>query len=64
MEYKGKSYHEKCFSCISCKEAIGQKSFVLIENQIYCKKCYENEMAKKCAGCNKVSVTSSSIYMM
>jgi len=62
MEYKGKSYHEKCFSCISCKEAIGQKSFVLIENQIYCKKCYENEMAKKCAGCNKVITTTGVVY--
>lgn len=62
MEYKGKSYHEKCFSCATCEEAIGQKSFVVIDDSIYCKDCYENEMAKKCAACKNVITTTGVVY--
>ena len=55
MEYQGKSYHEECFKCVKCELPIGQKSFVIIEGSIYCKICYEDEMAKKCVVCGKVS---------
>uniref|UniRef100_H2YZI5 LIM zinc-binding domain-containing protein n=1 Tax=Ciona savignyi TaxID=51511 RepID=H2YZI5_CIOSA len=54
MEYQGKSYHEKCFCCSACGDAIGQKSFVKREDGIFCKKCFETKLANKCGKCNKV----------
>ena len=54
MEYKGKSYHEKCFCCSSCKKVIGKKSFVDNEEGYFCENCFEAKLANKCAKCKKV----------
>jgi len=62
MEYQGKSYHEECFKCVKCELPIGQKSFVIIEGSIYCKICYEDEMAKKCVVCGKSITNTGVVY--
>uniref|UniRef100_H2YZI4 LIM zinc-binding domain-containing protein n=1 Tax=Ciona savignyi TaxID=51511 RepID=H2YZI4_CIOSA len=62
MEYQGKSYHEKCFCCSACGDAIGQKSFVKREDGIFCKKCFETKLANKCGKCNKIIKTSGVAY--
>ena len=54
MEYKGKSYHEKCFCCTSCGSLIGKKSFVEKDDGYYCGDCYETKLANKCTRCKKV----------
>jgi hypothetical protein len=54
MEYKGQQFHENCFLCFTCNQAIGNKSFIPKENKIYCVPCYENNFATKCTKCAKV----------
>ncbi len=53
MEYKTRQWHEKCFVCNVCKNAIGTKSFIPKEHDIYCVKCYEDKFATKCTKCTK-----------
>lgn len=54
MEYKTRQWHEKCFCCVVCKSAIGTKSFIPREQEIYCATCYEEKFATRCVKCNKV----------
>ena len=56
MEYEGKSYHEKCFCCDTCGNAIGKKSFVKRSDGIFCQDCFESRLASKCKRCKKVRV--------
>lgn len=55
MEYKTRQWHEKCFCCCVCKTAIGTKSFIPREQEIYCAGCYEEKYATRCIKCKKVS---------
>lgn len=55
MEYKTRQWHENCFCCCVCKIAIGTKSFIPREQEIYCASCYEEKFATRCIKCNKVS---------
>ena len=57
MEYKGRQWHEDCFTCCTCKANIGSNSFIPSGSDIFCNSCYEEAYAAKCAGCSKV-VTS------
>lgn len=59
MEYKTRQWHEKCFCCCVCKTAIGTKSFIPREQEIYCAGCYEEKYATRCIKCKKVSWSSS-----
>jgi len=54
MEYKTRQWHENCFCCCVCKMAIGTKSFIPREQEIYCAGCYEEKFATRCIKCNKV----------
>jgi len=54
MEYKTRQWHENCFCCCVCKTAIGTKSFIPREQEIYCAGCYEEKFATRCIKCNKV----------
>lgn len=58
MEYKTRQWHEKCFCCCVCKTAIGTKSFIPREQEIYCAGCYEEKYATRCIKCKKVSWSS------
>ena len=62
MEYKGKQWHEKCFSCCVCKKPFGTKSFVPKKNDVYCSPCYDDKFASRCAKCSKVKTIKSSLY--
>lgn len=60
MEYKTRQWHEKCFCCCVCKTAIGTKSFIPKEQDIYCAGCYEDKYATRCVKCKKVRLDLSS----
>lgn len=62
MEYKGRQWHEKCFSCCVCKSPIGTKSFIPRENDIYCTSCYEEKFATRCIKCNKIITSGGVTY--
>ena len=55
MEYDGEAYHDSCFCCSTCNQAIGTKRFVKAEGDIICQACFESDLAKKCIKCNIVS---------
>lgn len=54
MEYKGKQWHENCFTCNNCKKALGTQSFIPKDDHNYCVTCYEELFATKCTKCKKV----------
>merc|ERR1711892_1011591 len=62
MEYKTRQWHEKCFTCCTCNNPIGTKSFIPKEHDIYCAKCYEDKFATKCTKCIKVITTGGVTY--
>ncbi|XP_071455620.1 prickle planar cell polarity protein 3 isoform X4 [Hetaerina americana] len=62
MEYKTRQWHEKCFCCCVCKTAIGTKSFIPREQEIYCATCYEEKFATRCVKCNKIITTGGVTY--
>lgn len=59
MEYKTRQWHEKCFSCVVCKTAIGTKSFIPREQEVYCATCYEEKFSTRCVKCDKVPYTGN-----
>jgi len=62
MEYKSRQWHEKCFACLVCKTAIGTKSFIPREQDIYCSGCYEEKFATRCVKCIKIITTGGVTY--
>ncbi|XP_043071234.1 prickle planar cell polarity protein 3 isoform X7 [Drosophila grimshawi] len=62
MEYKTRQWHENCFCCCVCKMAIGTKSFIPREQEIYCAGCYEEKFATRCIKCNKVITSGGVTY--
>ncbi|PNF32660.1 Four and a half LIM domains protein 2 [Cryptotermes secundus] len=62
MEYKTRQWHEKCFCCCVCKTAIGTKSFIPREQEIYCATCYEEKFATRCVKCNKIITSGGVTY--
>ncbi|XP_044742918.1 four and a half LIM domains protein 2-like isoform X2 [Chrysoperla carnea] len=62
MEYKTRQWHEKCFCCCVCKTAIGTKSFIPREQEIYCAQCYEEKFATRCVKCNKIITSGGVTY--
>jgi len=60
-EYKGAKYHTSCFRCASCKGDItGPEGFINHHESLYCKPCYDKELAEKCQKCKK-SLTDGGI---
>ena len=62
MEYKSRQWHEKCFACFVCKSAIGTKSFIPREQDIYCSGCYEEKFATRCVKCSKVNYNMKCLF--
>ena len=56
LEYHGQQFHEHCFTCYSCTQPIGTKSFIPKEQRSYCVPCYEEHFATKCTLCSKVKM--------
>ncbi|XP_052242900.1 prickle planar cell polarity protein 3-like isoform X3 [Dreissena polymorpha] len=54
FEYKGKQWHEECFTCMVCSEPIRNKSFIPRDEQVVCVPCYERDFAQKCTKCSGV----------
>jgi len=54
MEYRGQQFHENCFNCSSCNNAIGTRSFIPKDGRAYCLGCYEEQFAVKCVACSRV----------
>jgi hypothetical protein len=55
LEYHGQQFHEHCFTCFSCSQPIGTKSFIPKDQKSYCVPCYEEHFATKCTRCLKVN---------
>nr|AJV21312.1 limpet [Terebratalia transversa] len=53
-EYKGRKYYEFCFCCVECKEPVGTKRFMPIENDVICIPCYEEHHAQRCQKCEGI----------
>ncbi|XP_068698548.1 testin-like isoform X1 [Montipora foliosa] len=53
LEYNGAYWHEECFKCAICHEAIGTSGFVPKDGEFYCPDCYQNQHAKRCAECGE-----------
>lgn len=53
LEYNGTYWHEECFKCAVCREAIGTSGFVPKDDEFYCPGCYQNLHAKRCADCGE-----------
>ncbi|XP_008188309.1 prickle planar cell polarity protein 3 isoform X2 [Acyrthosiphon pisum] len=62
MEYKTRQWHEKCFSCVVCKSAIGTKSFIPREQEVYCATCYEEKFSTRCVKCDKIITSGGVTY--
>ena len=56
LEYRGQQFHEHCFTCYSCSQPIGTKSFIPKDQKSYCVPCYEEHFATKCTRCLKVII--------
>jgi len=63
MEYKTRQWHEKCFSCVVCKSAIGTKSFIPRDQEVYCATCYEEKFSTRCVKCDKVLCDTITNYI-
>lgn len=53
LEYDGGYWHEECFKCVVCQEAIGTSAFVPKDGVFYCPNCYQNQHSKRCAECGE-----------
>ncbi|CAF0817822.1 unnamed protein product [Didymodactylos carnosus] len=62
LEYKGQQFHEHCFTCFSCSQPIGTKSFIPKDQRSYCVPCYEEHFATKCTRCQKVIAQGGVTY--
>ncbi|KAI1286624.1 Four and a half LIM domains protein 2 [Halotydeus destructor] len=62
MEYKGKMWHEGCFTCVGCVKPIGTSSFVPKDDQTYCVQCYEDKFATKCNKCTQIITAGGISY--
>jgi hypothetical protein len=54
FEYRGKQWHEECFTCAECQQPIGSKSFIPRDQQVICVPCYEEKFAQRCTECKEV----------
>ncbi|XP_014679638.1 PREDICTED: LOW QUALITY PROTEIN: four and a half LIM domains protein 2-like [Priapulus caudatus] len=62
MEYKGHQWHEHCFCPASMQAAIGTRSFIPKDNEIYCATCYEEKFATRCVKCTKIITSGGVTY--
>ena len=56
LEYRGQQFHEHCFTCSSCSQPIGTKSFIPKDQKNFCVPCYQEHFATKCTRCLKVGL--------
>jgi len=47
-------WHPECFCCAECQEPLGT-SFFVENNNVYCRKHFEELFATRCGGCGEVS---------
>ena len=64
FEYKGKQWHEQCFTCGECNQPIGNMSFIPREDRVICVPCYEANYAQRCQKCNEVSLIHNTVIVI
>jgi len=47
-------WHQKCFACTNCKEALSLQSCVQKKGKPYCEPCYQQLFRTKCTFCKRV----------
>lgn len=47
MLANGKSWHKKCYNCVSCKKPLDSTNCCAHEEEIYCKMCHKREFGPK-----------------
>lgn len=53
VKYKGKAYHSSCFVCAGCYRKLADISFIMHNDQPFCKECHTDKFAKRCYLCNE-----------
>lgn len=47
----GKTWHPGCFNCCNCNSQFGDEGYHEMDGKAYCRDCYYDLYAPKCAGC-------------
>ncbi|KAM4550135.1 four and a half LIM domains protein 3-like [Fundulus diaphanus] len=53
LEIEGSTWHEDCFLCHGCQKPIGGEAFIPVNDDVYCRPCYEKKVAPRCSYCRK-----------
>ncbi|XP_032238215.2 testin isoform X2 [Nematostella vectensis] len=62
LEYSGNFWHENCFRCANCGEAIGTSGFVPKDDTFFCPGCYQSKFSKRCASCGEPLLEGGVLY--
>ena len=68
---QGKTYHQHCYACADCNTSLlGKEVFASRAGDgeavdgIFCRTCYADRFAKKCAGCTRPLVEGSVLTVL
>lgn len=62
LEFNGEFWHEDCFKCNVCHQAIGTTGFIPKDDNFYCPGCYQQKFSKRCAGCYEPLIEGGVLY--
>jgi len=57
--FKEEPYHRECFTCNECRIELAGSSFLVREDNAYCRECFANKFSHKCAVCTKPIIGTS-----
>jgi len=53
VKANGKLYHQRHFLCSSCNKSLCNESYHVVDDNLFCLGCYNNQCGVKCASCNQ-----------
>jgi len=51
ISYNDTHWHEKCYTCQTCKTSLVDKTFANKNGRIFCASCYDSEFLSRCDAC-------------
>jgi hypothetical protein len=54
LSFKDRHWHEKCFTCSSCKSSLVDHPFATRDEALYCSNCFDEKFSPRCDACFKV----------